>query len=178
MRPTLKLFAVCLLLLAPALTDAQTRSRRSSTPPRRRAPAATQPRTATSDTVAVGRLRLAERIKIITEFLYVYGGIANQVELTEARARESSSASDMNNIAAQSRARLRQSLADVRSGLDQLETEFRSSPDLQRYYDRIAGVAAAAADAEEMAAANQLKPAGRKLLVVVNQLTDALAGMN
>ena len=177
MRPTLKLFAVCLLLLAPALADAQTRTRRSA-PQRRRAPAATQPRAATSDAVALGRLRLAERIKIITEFLYVYGGVANQVELTEARARESSAAADMNNIAAQSRARLRQSLADVRSGLDRLELEFRSSPDLQRYYDRIAGVAAAAADAEEMAAANQLKPAGRKLLQVVSQLADALAAMN
>lgn len=168
-----KFFAVCCLLLVSATAaDAQTRRRRSST---QRRPAATRP--ASSDAVAVGRLKVAERIKIITEFLYVYGGIANQVEVSEAQARQAGGGQDPN-AAAQTRARLRMSLEDVRAGLDQLEIDFRTSPDLQRYYNRIAGVAAAAADAEEMAGANQLKPAGRKLLVVVNQLTDALAAMD
>lgn len=175
MKSIYSLFVACLLLLSPLAADAQTRNRRS-TPQRRRPPAAAS--TASSDAIALGRLKLAERIKIITEFLYVYGGIANQVEVTEAQARDAGGSADLNTLATRSKAALRRSLEDVRAGLDQLELDFRSSPDLQRYYDRIAGVAAAAADAEELAAAGQLKPAGRKLLIVVNQLTDALARMN
>lgn len=170
--------ALLLLLVAPApLAEAQTRNRRS-TPQRRRTPAATPARTASSDAVAIGRLKVAEKIKVITEFLYVYGGVANQVETTEAAAREGSGSAEYKALADRSRASLRRSLTGVRDGLDQLELEFRTSPDLQRYYTRLAGVAAATADAEELAGANQLKPAGRKLIQVVGQLTDVLASMN
>lgn len=182
MKRTHLLAAACLTLalapLAETAAAAQTRTRRSvSTAQRRRTPATT-PRTAASDAVAIGRLRVAEKIKVITEFLYVYGGIANQVEATEAQAQQGGSAAELRALADRSRTSLRRSLTGVRDGLDQLELEFRTSPDLQRYYDRLAGVAAAAADAEDLAAANQLKPAGRKLIQVVNQLTDVLASMN
>ena len=178
MKSTVSLLAAALLLFSPALAGAQTRTRRSTTVTQKRRSTAAPTRT-NSDAVAVGRIKVADRIKLITEFLYVYGGIANEVERTEAQARASNSGgADLSALANRSKAALRNSLADVRAGLDQLELDFRSSPDLQRYYDRLAGVAAAAADAEELAASNQLKPAGRKLLVVVNQLTDTLAAMN
>lgn len=168
--------AVCLLLLlllAPATADAQTRGRRTSTQ-RRPAPRAAR---GSTDSLVLGRMKVAEKIKVISAFLYVYGGIANGVELTEAQARDAGASRDVASLS-NSKAALRRGLQDVRAGLDQLELEFRTSPDLQRHYDRLAGVAAAAADAEELAASSQLKAAGRKLLVVVNQLTDALAAMN
>ena len=171
------LLAASLLLLTPALAGAQTRNRRSSTPQRRRAPAAT-PARASNDALVLGRMKVADKIKIISEFLYVYGGVASQVESDEAQARQSGASAEYAAVANRSRASLRKSLLAVRDGLDQLETEFRNSPDLQRYYNRLAGVAAGAADAEELAASNQLKPAGRKLVQVVGQLAEALAAMN
>ena len=170
------LLAACLSLpLAPALAGAQTRTRRSSTPQRRGAATAAR---ASNDAVVLGRLKVAEKIKIISEFLYVYGGVASQAESDEAQARQSGATAEYAAVAGRSRAALRKSLLAVRDGLDQLEAEFRTSPDLQRYYNRLAGVAAGAADAEELAASNQLKPAGRKLVQVVGQLADALAAMN
>ena len=164
------------LPLAPALAGAQTRTRRSSTP-QRRSGASTATR-ASNDAVVLGRMKVAEKIKIISEFLYVYGGVASQVESDAAQARQSGATAEYAAVADRSRASLRKSLLAVRDGLDQLENEFRTSPDLQRYYNRLAGVAAGAADAEELAASNQLKPAGRKLVQVVGQLADALAAMN
>lgn len=155
---------------------AQTRNRRTTSPQRRRAPAASQ--RAASDAVALGRLKVAEKIKVISEFLYVYGGVANQVEVTETQAREAGAPADLRALAERSRGALRRNMTAVRDGLDQLELEFRTTPELERFYDRIAGVAAGAADAEELVAAGQVKPAGRKLLQVVNQLTDALAAMH
>lgn len=155
---------------------AQTRNRRTTSPQRRRAPAASQ--RAASDAVALGRLKVAEKIKVISEFLYVYGGVANQVEVTETQAREAGAPADLRALAERSRGALRRNMTAVRDGLDQLELEFRTTPGLERFYDRIAGVAAGAADAEELVAAGQVKPAGRKLLQVVNQLTDALAAMH
>jgi hypothetical protein len=151
------LVVASLLLLTPALAGAQSRTRRSPTPQRR----GSAPARASSDAVVLGRLKVAEKIKLISEFLYVYGGVANQVETSEAQARESGAGAEYATVADRSRASLRKSLLAVRDGLDQLEIEFRTSPDLQRYYNRLAGVAAGAADAEELAASNQLKPAGR-----------------
>jgi hypothetical protein len=175
LKRTLVLLTLCLLMAdAPALA-AQTRNRRTTTPQRRRPSAATR---SGSDSVALGRLKVAEKIKVISEFLYVYGGIANQVEMTETQARSAGAPEDLRALAERSRAALRRNITAVRDGLDQLELDFRTSPELQRYYNRVAGVAAGAADAEEMVANGQIKPAGRKLLQVVSQLTDALAGMH
>lgn len=171
--------AVCLLLLLPtaaATTEAQTRGRRTT--PQRRSGSSAARSGGSSDSSAPARMKVAERIKIISEFLYVYGGIANQVEVTEAQARDAGSSRDLTSLANRSRAALRNSLRDVREGLDQLEFEFRTTPNLQRHYGRLVGIAAAAAEAEELAGSNQLKPAGRKLLLVVNQLADTLAAMN
>lgn len=72
---------------------------------------------------------------------------------------------------------IRNSIRDVRAGLDKLEIDFRATPELQRYYTLLAGVAAGAAAAEELAAANQFDRAGRSLLEVVNRLTNVLTEM-
>jgi hypothetical protein len=77
----------------------------------------------------------------------------------------------------QSKAAVRANIQSVREGLDKLEIEFRTTPELQRYYIRLAGVAAGAASAEDLAAANQFDAAGRKLLDVINRLTDVLFEM-
>ena len=72
---------------------------------------------------------------------------------------------------------VRTSIQDVKEGLDKLEIDFRTTPDLQRYYIKLAGAAAGAATAEGQAAANQFDQAGRTLLGVVNRLTDVLLEM-
>lgn len=177
MKRTLALLTLCLLMADADAFAAQTRNRRTVTPQRRRSPAATSQR-GSSDAVALGRLKVAEKIKVISEFLYVYGGVANQVEVTETQARESGAPQDLRALAERSRAALRRNMTAVRDGLDQLELEFRTTPELERFYNSIAGVAAGAADAEELVANGQVKPAGRKLLQVVSQLTDALAAMH
>jgi hypothetical protein len=79
--------------------------------------------------------------------------------------------------AKQNKATVRSSIRSVKDGLDKLEIDFRTTPELQRYYIKIAGVAAGAANAEDQAAANQFDKAGRTLLEVVNHLTDVLLEM-
>jgi hypothetical protein len=61
--------------------------------------------------------------------------------------------------------------------MDKLEIDFRTTPELQRYYIGLAGVAEGAATAEDFAAANKFDQAGRSLLGVVNRLTDVLLAM-
>ena len=72
---------------------------------------------------------------------------------------------------------VRASIQTLREDLDKLETDFRATPELQRYYISLAGVAQGAATAEELAAGNKFDQAGRSLLNVINRLTDVLLGM-
>ena len=136
------------VVVTPLTTDAKTRKR--STTKSSRSSAAPK----TSDAEHAGAQRVAEQIKILTRFIYLLGGVAKGWEGV-----------------------VRNSIKIVREGLDKLEIDFRTTPDLQRYYIKLAGVASGAANAEDQAAANQFDKAGRTLLDVVNRLTDVLLEM-
>jgi hypothetical protein len=164
--------ALCLLLLVPVDTPAQTRTRRSSsssTTQKRRAgsSAAAKP---DSTQINAARIKLADQIKTLSRFLYLYGRFSKDLELSGAQA----GASD---VTARTRASLLASLKNVREGLDQLESQFRFTPGLERASAMLNGAAQHAADAEASASAGHFDQAGRTLVEVVTQLTDVLVEM-
>ncbi|MFL6230118.1 MAG: hypothetical protein ACJ741_15205 [Pyrinomonadaceae bacterium] len=162
--------ALCLLLLLPAGALAQTRTRRSSSTAaqkRRTASTAAKPDTTQINTA---RIKLADQVKTLSRFLYLYGRFSKDLELSSAQT----GASD---VAARTRASLLASLKNVREGLDQLESQFRFTPGLERPYAMLRGAAQHAADAEASASAGRFDQAGRTLVEVVTQLTDVLVEM-
>ena len=169
MRRTTAALILALVLL-PVTASAQTRRRTSTrTPPR---PSMAELRAA--ETRQVGAEKVANQIKTLTRFIYLLGGVAKTLEgVNDAAARAQQPAAAADQIE-KSRTVIRNSIRDVRIGMDQLEVEFRGTPELQRYYTKLAGVASGAATAEELAGANQFDRAGRSLLEVVNRLTDVL----
>jgi hypothetical protein len=160
---------VCVLLVLPDAALGQSRSRRTSTQ-RRRASSSSSSTQLESVQANSGRIRLADQIKTLTRFLYLYGRFSKDLELTGAQAEAS-------DVANRTRAALADNLRNIRAGLDQLETQFRMTPGLERHYRRLAGVAQRASDAEARVSANQLDQAGRTLVEIVNQLTDVLVEM-
>ena len=164
------LILVCLFLLSTTAL-AQTRSRTT----RRGTAAAKTAKTApaTSQAKTEGASKIANQIKNLTTFLYLLGGVAKNLEAMDAAAK-SGQASPTNE---RNKAQLKASFEDFRVGLDQLEIYFRSTPELQPYYVKLAGSAAGAADAEAQAAAGHFDLAGRRLLGVVSRLTDVLVEM-
>ena len=124
-----------------------------------------------------GATRVADQIKTLTRFIYLLGGVAKGLEsVDDATSRNEASAAIIEQ-AKQNKVTVRASIRSVKDGLDKLEIDFRTTPALQRYYIKLAGVAAGAAKAEDLAAANQFDKAGRALLEVVNHLTDVLLEM-
>lgn len=156
---------------SPVTAFSQTRTRRS-TPATRRAPSA-----ATVEAQRAGAARVADQIKTLTRFIYLLGGVAKGLEGVDDATRRNEASPAVVEQAKKNKATVRASIQSVREGLDKLEIDFRTTPDLQRYYIKLAGVASGAASAEEMAAGNQFDKAGRTLLGVVNQLTDVLLEM-
>ena len=121
--------------------------------------------------------RVADQIKILTKFIYLLGGVAKELEDLDNAAKRNEASPTILEQAQRSKQTVRASITARREELDKLEIYFRTTPELERYYSSLAGVAESAAVAEDQAAANKFDQAGRSLLGVVNRLTDTLLAM-
>jgi hypothetical protein len=158
---------VLVVSLSPVTVLSQTRKRSTARPP---APKVGEAKRA-------GAARVGDQIKILTRFIYLLGGVAKGLEGVDDAARRNEASPAVLEQAKSNKATVRASIQSVREGLDKLEIDFRATPELQRYYIKLAGVASKAASAEELAANNQFDKAGRMLLETVNHLTDVLLEM-
>ena len=170
MRTLTAAVLTCLLLLGSApLSVAQTRTRRSTTPQRRRAPAASSSSLDQTKFNSV-RLQLAGLNKDLTRFLYLYGRLSKDLELTGAQAESA-------DVAGRTKAGLLESVGSMRDRLDQLEGQFRFTKGLERQYQMLQGISRRADEAAQHVSANRYDQAGRVLLEVSGRLTDVLTEM-
>lgn len=167
-RLTLVLLAT--MIICPAAASAQTRRRPSPSKP----PAPSLSVTVVRNQAAA---RVGDQIKHLTRFIYLLGGAAKGLESVDEAVRRNEASPAVLQQAQQNKTTVRTSIRNVKEGLDKLELDFRVSPELQPYYAKLAGTAAAAATAEQQAINNQFDAAGRSLLNVVNRLTDVLLEM-
>ena len=168
------ILGVACLMLLPATALSQQRRRTTSGKRSTRAAAAAQPG---ANAVREGERRVAEKIKVLTRFLYLLGRVSSSLETADDLARRNEASPTAVEQVQKRKTEVKTTLRNVREGLDELEIHFRSTPDLQRYYTKLAGVASGAATAEDQAAANRFDQAGRSLLDVVNRLADVLLEM-
>lgn len=158
----------CLLVLTASNAFGQTRRRTTS---RKSRPASTGNQ---AQPAAGAATRVAEQIKSIGRFLYLYGPISKELAASEAAAQNDPSASD---AVQRNKTKLREAFHNYRVQMDELETTFSGSSELRPYYTKLLGVAAGAAQAEDAVAASRYDQAGRSLLDVMNRLTDVLVDM-
>jgi len=118
---------VCLLSL-PAPVAAQTRQR---TTKRRTSTSTRGSTTSALNATALNeaRLRVAEKIKVLTKFLYLYARTSKELEATETQARQGGQVpSQVAAVLDRNRATLKANLQNVRAGLDELELYFKTTP--------------------------------------------------
>ena len=171
----MKRIAITLLvaiLIAPTAALGQTRRRSSKSTTSAQA---TAQKTAAARTA--GATKVAEQIKLMTKFIYLLGGVANGIATVDEAIKKNQASPQLVQNNEQNKAVVKKGFQDFREALDRLETEFRNQPELQPFYIKLAGSAAGAAKAEELAAASQYDAGGRTLLTVINRLTDVLVIM-
>lgn len=166
---------ISILLLSTAAVS-QTRSR-TTTKRSTQTSRTTAAQQAAAEVRAGAATRVGDQIKNLSRFLYLLGGVAKGIEQLDEAARSNQGSPAALQQNEQNKAKVRSSFQDFRVGLDQLEIHFRSTPELQPYYIKLAGSAAGAASAEDLAGAGRFDQAGRQLLGVVNRLTDVLLAM-
>ena len=168
MRPITALL-LAIITLSPTTSFSQTR-KRTTTKTSSRSNVAKK----TAEVQLQGATRVADQIKVLTKFIYLLGGVAKGIESVDEAVRRNQASPAILEQTQRNKAVVRNSIQSLREALDKLEIDFRSTPELERYYIKLAGVADGAATAEQQAAANQFDQAGRTLLGVVNRLTDVL----
>jgi hypothetical protein len=168
-KPFIAAAAACALIVfsAPSARAAQTRTRRSVSTAQKRRSAASPADAARTNAV---RLQLAGLSKDMTRFLYLYGRLSKDLELTGAQSGSADAAN-------QTRAGLIENVRAMRDRLDQLESQFRFTQGLERQYQTLQGVSARADQAAQQVSAGRYDQAGRTLLDITTQLTDVLLEM-
>ena len=168
MKPLIAKVVVCLLVITCAAFEApaQTRTRRSAPQKKKPAPASRLDQTRFN----AQRLELAGLSKDLTHFLYVYGRLSKDLELTAAQEGSADAAS-------RAKAEVIRNIGVMRDRLDQLEGRFRFEESLRTQYQTLQGVSSRAEQAAQQASANRFDAAGRILLEVANKLTDVLLEM-
>jgi hypothetical protein len=160
--------ACALLVFSAPNAHAQTRTRRSvSTAQKRRATPATR---LDSTRANAARLQLANLSKDMTRFLYLYGRLSKDLELTGAQTGSADAANT-------AKSGLIENVRAMRDRLDQLESQFRFTQGLERQYQSLQGVSARADQASQLVSSGRYDQAGRTLLEISSQLTDVLLEM-
>jgi hypothetical protein len=163
--------ALCALVVFSAPpSHAQTRTRRSVSTAQKRRSTATKSSPADAARTNAVRLQLANLSKDMTRFLYLYGRISKDLELTGAQAGSADAAN-------QARSGVIENVRAMRDRLDQLEGQFRFTQGLERQYQSLQGVSARADQAAAQVSAGRYDQAGRTLVEISSQLTDVLLEM-
>ncbi|HST54169.1 MAG TPA: hypothetical protein VLJ61_19330 [Pyrinomonadaceae bacterium] len=160
----------CLILILPFSAPAQTRTRRTTSSSAQKRRGTSQQSHLDATRFNAQRLEIAGLSKDLTRFLYLYGRLSKDVELTSAQGGSS-------DVASKTKAGLVDNVRAMRDRLDQLESHFRFTQGLETQYQTLQGVSAHADEAVQAVSADQYDRAGHILLDIATQLTDTLLEM-
>lgn len=148
---------------------------KQSTPPKRPTP---KPKTTPTPTptpdLRPTAAQVAEQLKLLTRFVYVYGKISNGLETADEQAKRSPPSQAVQAQTQQTKASVVTNIENLRAGLAKLEQSFSADPQLQRYSPRLNGASQAVANAAQLAGASRFDEAGRALLGVAERLADLI----
>ncbi len=169
-----KIFIVVCLLCLTLSVAAQTKKRK----PVRRSNRSTATRTAQAAANATEIRASAEKVSTqivnVSRFLYLLGGIAQNIQDADAATSRTGKTSPTN---AKNKQAVITTIGNLRAGLNALETEFQAKPALLPYYTKIQGISDIAANAEDQANSGQFVNSGKTLLQVIEKLSDTLLAM-
>ena len=124
--------------------------------------------------VRAAREKVSNQLANVNRFIDVLGPIAQGIESIDSSARSSrlsKGALDRNEANKQ---KVIAAIRNLRAGLTDLESEFRTKPELQRYLATIRGITTLSAESEDSAIAGRFVASKEPLRMVAQKLTDTL----
>ncbi len=136
----------------------------------------TNPPAATNE-IREGATKVSIQLNNVAKFVYLLGGIARGIEDIDKDARAGKvprAVSDKNQTYKQN---VIASIQSLRTGLIQLESDFRVKPKLKPYLQSIQGITEISGTAEDQATNGELVNAGKTLLQIIEKLSDTLVAL-
>jgi hypothetical protein len=158
---------------APIVAQSRTRSRTQ----RRPTPKPTPTPTPAPLNLSAEAAQVAEQIKLISRFLYVYGKVTNGLELAEEQNRRGELTSTAAAQNQKSKETVVGNISGLRAGVANLLTRFQHNARLQVYYLKVSNAVDAVANAERLAGSNRFDEAGKSLVLAVERLTDVMLAL-
>lgn len=162
------------LVSAPDTVSAQKKSTRTQRKPSAKP---TPEPTPTPTNLSAEAAQVAEQVRLITRFIYVYGKVANGLEWAEEQGRQGEVASAVVTKNQQSKDAVVNNIRGLRTGLGNLVARFQSNPRLQVQYLKISYAAEAVTNAERLAASGRFDEAGKSLVTAVERLTEVMLAL-
>ncbi len=166
------LLSLSLLMLLPSVSLAQKRK----TTTRRRA-AAEEPTPKPIVDMRPEAQAVAEQIKNISKFLFIYGKIVNGLEVADEQARREPVKPAVAAKTRQAREALVANINSLRVGIEGVAKRLQANPRMQVQYLKMSYASEAIASAEQLAAAGRFDEAGKALTTAIERLADTILAM-
>ena len=164
-----------LLLFASPLTTAS--AQRRKTQAKRPVPKPTPTPTPAPLNTSAEAAQVAEQIKLITRFLFIYGKVTNGLEMAEEQSRRGELPQAALAQNRQSKETVVSNISGLRQGVANLLTRFQNNSRLQVQYLKVSNAIDAVTNAERLASSSRFDEAGKSLVLAIERLTDVLLAL-
>lgn len=127
--------------------------------------------------VRVAREKVDNQLSNVNDFVNKLGTIARGLEVADADAKAGNLKPATAAKIEAKKTEIVEAIRNIKLGLGNLESEFRTKPLLQKYLASINGITRLAAQSEDAAIAGKFVASKEPLRVVAQRLTDTLAVM-
>lgn len=159
---------LALLVLLPTTSLAQKKKRATA-----RKPAATPAPPPKPDT-RMEATEVANTLKALTKFIFLYGKIVNGLEVADDQAKKGRLAPRVIEQNVENKNGVIKGIGGLKDQVDKVAQVLQPNPSLQVPYINLAGVTQKIVEAQEFVKSNQYDDAGRSLVTAVERLTDIL----
>lgn len=166
---------ICLSMMLLLLVTGLAQKRTTRSKPK---PTQTRPITATKPPVTDLRPEanaVAEQLKLLSRFIYLYGRVSNTLETAEAQERRRELTRTQIEQNKKSRETLVANINSYRAGLEQLAQKIQANPRLQFQHLKMVSATDSVAEAEQLAAEGKYDEAGRALVRAAEKLAEVVA---
>lgn len=144
---------------------------------RRRAPAAEPAPKPTVIDMRPEALAVAEQLKNVSKFIFIYGKIVNGLEVAEEQTKRGQMTPAAAAKNKQTREALIASISSLRTGIEGVSKTLQANSRMQVQYLKLSYASEATASAEQLAIAGRFDDAGKALVTAVERLTDTILSM-
>jgi hypothetical protein len=120
---------------------------------------------------------VAEQIKLITRFTFVFGKVSNSLEVAAEEEKKGQASAAVIEQTRKGREAIVANIANLSAGLEKVVARFQTNPRLQVQYLKVSYAAESLSNAQRLAAAGQLNEAGKALVLTVERLTDSMLAL-